>query len=129
MASLLKGTVTLPRWQVTRMWLGGLESHLPTNSLWALMHINGIGYCHTPTTTLLEVKEHWKFFTINTKLPRLISKVCNVTGSRLLPYQKNTWLRTIYCLQIILWENMKFQQGSWSATILHREDVVQAGCD
>ena len=30
---------------------------------------------------------------------------------------------------IIWWENKKFQQRSWSATILHREDMVQAGCD
>ena len=52
----------------------------------------------------------------------------NVTGSRLLSYRKNTWLRTMCCLQIIGQENKKFQQ-EWSATILHREDMVQAGCD
>ena len=52
-----------------------------------------------------------------------------VTGSRLLSYRKNTWLRTVCCLQIIWWENKKFQQRSWSATIPHREDMVQAGCD
>ena len=61
------------------MWLGGLESHLMAEALWVLMHINEIGYCHTPTTTLLEVKEHWKFFTINTKLQQLTSKVSNVS--------------------------------------------------
>ena len=38
---------------------------------------------------------------------------------------ENTWLRMIYCLQIIWWENRR----SWSATISHREDMVQAGCD
>ena len=42
---------------------------------------------------------------------------------------ENMWLRTIYCLQIIWWENRKFQWRSWSATILHREDMVQAGCN
>ena len=41
----------------------------------------------------------------------------------------NTWLRMIYCLQIIWWENRKFQWRSWSVTILHSEDMVQAGCD
>ena len=50
-------------------------------------------------------------------------------GLRLLPHWKNMWLRMIYCLQIIWWENRKFQWRSWSATILHREDMVQAGCD
>ena len=53
----------------------------------------------------------------------------NVKGSRLLSYRKNTWLRTMCYLQIIWWENKKFHQRSWSATILHREDMVQAGCD
>ena len=52
-----------------------------------------------------------------------------VTGSRLLSYWKSTWVRTIYCLQIIWWENRKFQQRLRSATIPHREDMVQAGCD
>ena len=28
-----------------------------------------------------------------------------------------------------LGENKKFQQRSWSATVLRREDMVQAGCD
>ena len=32
-------------------------------------------------------------------------------------------------LQIIWWENKGFQQRSWGATIPHREDMVQAGCD
>ena len=58
-----------------------------------------------------------------------LSFSCNVTGSRLLLYQKNTWLRMMCCLQIIWWENKKFQWRSWSATILHKEDMVQAGCD
>ena len=51
-------------------------------------------------------------------------KFIYVTGwiPRLLLYWKNTWLRTMCCLQII-W------QRSWGAAILHREDVVQAGCD
>ena len=35
----------------------------------------------------------------------------NVTGSRLLSYRKNTWLRMMCCLQIIWWENRKFQWG------------------
>ena len=52
-----------------------------------------------------------------------------VTGSRLLLYQKNTWLRTMYCLQIIWWKNRKSQWRSWSAAIPHGEDVVQAACD
>ena len=52
-----------------------------------------------------------------------------VTGLRLLSYHKNMWLRTICCLQIIWRENRKLQQRSWSATILHREDMAQAGCD
>ena len=52
-----------------------------------------------------------------------------VTGSRLLLYRKNMWLRMIYCLQIIWWENRKFQWRLWSATIPHREDMAQAGCD
>ena len=55
--------------------------------------------------------------------------VCYIMDSRLCPHQKNTWLRMIYCLQIIWWENRKFEWRSWSATILHREDMVQAGCD
>ena len=55
--------------------------------------------------------------------------IVNVMGSRLLLYQKSTLLRMMCCLQIIWWENKKFQQRSWSATILHREDMVQAGCD
>ena len=58
-----------------------------------------------------------------------IPVIVNVTGSRLLSYQKNTWLRTIYCLQIIWQENRKSQWRSWSATILCWEDMVQAGCD
>ena len=33
------------------------------------------------------------------------------------------------CLQIIWQENKEFQWRSWSATIPHREDMVQAGCD
>ena len=53
----------------------------------------------------------------------------NVTGSRLLSYQKNMWLRMIYCLEIIRQENRKLQWRSWSVTIPHREDRVQAGCD
>ena len=52
-----------------------------------------------------------------------------VTGSRLLLYQKNTWLRTMCYLQIIWWENRKSQWRSWSAAIPRGEDVVQAGCD
>ena len=52
-----------------------------------------------------------------------------VTGSRLFSYQKNMWLRTMCCLQIIWWENRKSQRRSWSAAILREEDVVQAGCD
>ena len=31
-----------------RMWLSGLVSHLAAEVLWALMHINEVGYCHTP---------------------------------------------------------------------------------
>ena len=42
---------------------------------------------------------------------------------------ENTWLRMIYCLQIIWWENRKFQWRLWSVTILYREDMVQAGYD
>ena len=57
------------------------------------------------------------------------SYCCNVTGSRLLSYLKNTWLRTMCCLQIIWWENRKSQQRSWSAAVPHGEDVVQTGCD
>ena len=53
----------------------------------------------------------------------------HVMGSRLLLYRKNMWLRMMCCLQIIWQENRKFQQRSWSTTILHREDMVQAGCD
>ena len=53
----------------------------------------------------------------------------NVTGSRLLLYQKNMWLRTIYCLHIIWWKNRELQWRSWSAAILCGEDMVQAGCD
>ena len=52
-----------------------------------------------------------------------------VKGSRLLSYRKDTWLRTVCCLQIIWWENRISQQRSWSATIPHRQDMVQAGCD
>ena len=50
-------------------------------------------------------------------------------GLRLLSYWKNMWLRMMCCLQIIWRENRKSQQRLWSATILHGEDVVQAGCD
>ena len=53
----------------------------------------------------------------------------NVIGLRLLSYRKNMWLRTMCCLQIIWQENRKSQWRSWSAAILHGEDVVQAGCD
>ena len=52
-----------------------------------------------------------------------------VTGLRLCPHWKNMWLRMIYCLQIIWQENRKFEQRLWSATIPHREDMVQVGCD
>ena len=62
-------------------------------------------------------------------LPFSVSYHITVMGLRLLSYRKNTWLRTIYYLQIIWHENRKFQQRSWSATIQHREDMVQAGCD
>ena len=51
-----------------------------------------------------------------------------VTGSRLLLYWKNMWLRMM-CLQIIWQENRKSQQRLWSAAILRGEDMVQAGCD
>ena len=54
---------------------------------------------------------------------------CNVTGSRLLLYQKNMWLRRMCCLQIIWQENRKSQQRSWSAALPHGEDMVQAGCN
>ena len=53
----------------------------------------------------------------------------NVTGSRLLLYWKNTWLRMMYCLQIIWWENRGFWQRLWGAAIPCGEDMVQAGCD
>ena len=53
----------------------------------------------------------------------------NVTGSRLLSYQKNMWLRMIYCLEFIRQENRKLQWRSQSVTIPHREDRAQAGCD
>ena len=39
----------MARWQVTQMWLGGLVTHLAAEALWARMHINEIGCCHTPT--------------------------------------------------------------------------------
>ena len=52
-----------------------------------------------------------------------------VMGSRLLLYWKNMWLKMKYCLQIIWRENRKFQWRSWSATIPHRKDMVQAGCE
>ena len=52
-----------------------------------------------------------------------------VKGLRLLLYRKNTWLRTMCCLQIIWRENRKSQQRSWSAVIPRGEDMVQAGCD
>ena len=65
-----------------------------------------------------------------TMVRSMIKKIiAYVKGSRLLSYRKNTWLRTMCCLQIIRWENKKFQWRSWSATILHREGIVQAGCD
>ena len=35
--------MTMPRWQVAWMWLGGLESHLMAEALWTLMHINEMG--------------------------------------------------------------------------------------
>ena len=52
-----------------------------------------------------------------------------VTGSRLLSYWKNMWLRTMCCLQIIWQENRKSPWRSWSVAIPCGEDVVQAGCD
>ena len=58
-----------------------------------------------------------------------VSTPIDVTGSRLLSYRKNTWLRTMCCLQIIWRENMKSQRRSWSAAIPCGEDMVQAGCD
>ena len=49
----------------------------------------------------------------------------SVTGSRFkITSRKSTWVRMIYCLQIIWRENRKSQWRLWSATILHR-----AGCD
>ena len=38
----------------------------------------------------------------------LASPAPHVMGSRLLSYQKNTWLRMMCCLQIIWWKNKKF---------------------
>ena len=55
--------------------------------------------------------------------------VKDVMGLRLLLYWKNMWVRMMCCLQIIWRENRESQQRSWSAAILHGEDVVQAGCD
>ena len=52
-----------------------------------------------------------------------------VTGSRLLLYWKNTWLRTMCCLQIIWRKNRKSQRRLWSAAIPCGEHLVQAGCD
>ena len=46
--AFLKGTVAMPLWQVAWMWLDGSVSHLKAEALWALMHINEIGYFHTP---------------------------------------------------------------------------------
>ena len=57
--------------------------------------------------------------------PSLVIKVCSSYCNRF----ENTWLRMIYCLQIIWWENRKFQQRLLSATIQHREDMVQVGGD
>ena len=45
----------MPGWQVAWMWLGGSMSHLAAEALWALMHINEIGYCHTSTVRLCSV--------------------------------------------------------------------------
>ena len=42
----------MPGWQVAQMWLGGFVSHLVAEALWLLMHINEIGCCHIPTTTI-----------------------------------------------------------------------------
>ena len=53
----------------------------------------------------------------------------SVMGLRLLLYRKNMWLRMMYCLQIIWQENRKLKQRLWSATILCREDMVEAGCE
>ena len=61
---------------------------------------------------------------INVESTSLLIGPFSVTGSRLLSYWKNMWLRTMYCSQIIWQENKKFQQRSWSATIPCREDMV-----
>ena len=69
------------------------------------------------------------FITVLLYIKRYLGPIRNVTGSRLLSYQKNTWLRTMCCLQIIWQENRKSQWRSWSDAIPCGEDVVQAGCD
>ena len=60
-----------------------------------------------------------------------VHRVIIVIGSNfeITLYQKNMWLRTMYCLQIIWQEDRGFQQRSWGADILSGEDMVQAGCD
>ena len=35
--------MAVPGWQVSQMWLGGLESHFVAEALWVLMHINEMG--------------------------------------------------------------------------------------
>ena len=58
-------------------------------------------------------------------------KNVTVTGSNFENtfFRENTWLRTMYCLQIIWWENRGVQWRLRGATILHREGMVQAGHD
>ena len=53
----------------------------------------------------------------------ILSMVINVMGSRLLSYRKKHVVE-----DDVLFTN-HHQWRSWSATISHREDMVQAGCD
>ena len=46
-----------------------------------------------------------------------------------MPLESQVQNLSMHCLQIIWWENRGFRQRSWGAAILHREDMVQAGCD
>ena len=47
--------MTMPGWQVARMWLGDLVSHLAAEALWALTHINEIRCYHTPTVSAVSI--------------------------------------------------------------------------
>ena len=129
-----KGIFQVILYKMIRFLSGKLKKHTKLAKIvkiseifnWLVFPLNFNRFCHPMTLSvkyncvvcvcciISNFETLWKMFSQN-------GEVCNGF--------ENTWLRMIYCLEIIWQENRKFQQRLWSATIPHKEDMVEAGCD